>query len=91
MILIGLDIEQCPLSGGSPFLRGFKYTSSMVNSIGALMVVRFTEVVHFWEGPLREVSLYMKPLNKDSLRYETTTTTTTTTTTKINTNKNQQE
>ena len=32
---------------------GFKY---MVNSIGALMVVRFTEVVRFWEGP---VSLYM--------------------------------
>ena len=28
----------------------------MVNSIGA--VVRFTEVIHFWEGPLREVSLY---------------------------------
>ena len=31
----------------------------MVNSIGALIVVRFTEVVRFWEGPLREVSLYM--------------------------------
>ena len=25
---------------------------------GALMVVRFTEVVRFWEGSLREVSLY---------------------------------
>ena len=31
--------------------------SSMINSIGALMVVHFTEVVHFWEDPLREVSL----------------------------------
>ena len=47
LILIAVDIEQCPEFGGSPFLGGFKYTYSMVNSIGALMIVRFMEVVGF--------------------------------------------
>ena len=54
-----MDFEQCPCS---PFLGGFKYTSSMASSISALIVVCFTKVVRFWEGPLREVLLYSQVL-----------------------------
>ena len=31
----------------------------MLKSIGAFVFVRSREVVRFWEGPLREVPLYM--------------------------------
>ena len=47
-------VERCPLLGGS------KCTIyNMVRSIGGAGFVRCMEVVHFSEGPLLEVSLYM--------------------------------
>ena len=52
---------QCPLFGVERclLLGGSKCTIYMVRSIGGAGFVRCMEVVHFSEGPLLEVSLYM--------------------------------
>ena len=50
----------CPLSGieERPLVGGYLYTTAIVLSIGATAIVRYREVVRWWEGPLWEVPLY---------------------------------
>ena len=50
----------CPLSGIKKRLLvgGWFTTSHIVNSIGAIASVRYTEIARWREGPLWEVPLY---------------------------------
>ena len=52
--------RQCPVSRAERHRSGrFILIKDMLKSVGALVLVHLREVVHFSEGPLREVPLYM--------------------------------
>ena len=64
------DHADCPLSGIKKrlLMGGFLYTSTIVNSIGAIASVLCIEVVCWWEGPLWEVPLYTNILQYNIIR-----------------------
>ena len=45
--------------GGCPLFRSIKCTASTGIAVGTSTVVRHSEEVRYWEGPLSEVPLYI--------------------------------
>ena len=48
---------RCSEFGGCPLLGSSKCNASTGIAVGTSTVVRYSEEVHYWEGPLSEISL----------------------------------